>query len=237
MKGILNRNQIKYIAIIAMIIDHIAWTFVPITSVLGQVMHVIGRLTGPTMAFMIAEGYVHTRDVKKYAVRLGIFALISWPPFSLFENGVWPSLSLSVIYPLFLGLIAVWMWDKSEASKGSKIAALVGLCILSIVGDWAFMDVLWVFFFYIYRDRPKAKWIAFSIVALFEVGFSQLMSITTGHPFRQAFQWGVFLVIPILSYCYNGEPGSKKPFHKWFFYIFYPGHLLILYILKCIFLK
>ena len=92
MKGILNRNQIKYIAIIAMIIDHIAWAFVPTTSVLGQVMHVIGRLTGPTMAFMIAEGYVHTRDVKKYAIRLGIFALISWPPFSLFENGVWPSL-------------------------------------------------------------------------------------------------------------------------------------------------
>ena len=59
MKGILNRNQIKYIAIIAMIIDHIAWAFVPITSVLGQVMHVIGRLTGPTMAFMIAEGHGH----------------------------------------------------------------------------------------------------------------------------------------------------------------------------------
>ena len=56
-----------------MLIDHIAWAFVPTASLLGQVMHVIGRLTGPTMAYMLAEGYHYTRNVKKYAMRLGIF--------------------------------------------------------------------------------------------------------------------------------------------------------------------
>ena len=235
MKPFLNRNHIKYIAIIAMLIDHIAWAFVPSITVLGQIMHIIGRLTGPTMAFMIAEGYVHTRDVKKYAIRLGAFALISWPPFALFEKGQWPTLAFPVIYPLFLGLLAICVWDRMEAEKGSKITAIVCLCILSLVGDWAFMDVLWALFFFIYRDNPKAKWTAFSIIAALEVGFCQFAVFRSEHPFRQVFQFGVFLVIPILEYLYNGKPGSKKAFHKWFFYIFYPAHLLILYFLKLYF--
>ena len=84
-KGFLNRNQLKYLVIAAMLIDHIAWAFVPTASLLGQVMHVIGRLTGPTMAYMLAEGYHYTRNVKKYAMRLGFFAVISWLPFSYFD--------------------------------------------------------------------------------------------------------------------------------------------------------
>lgn len=77
----LNRNQMKYLVIVAMLIDHIAWSFVPMHTVLGQIMHFIGRLTGPTMAYFLAEGYLHTRNVKKYVTRLGIFALLSWIPF------------------------------------------------------------------------------------------------------------------------------------------------------------
>lgn len=53
----LNRNELKYLVIIAMLIDHIAWAFVPTASLLGQIMHIIGRLTGPTMAYMLADGY------------------------------------------------------------------------------------------------------------------------------------------------------------------------------------
>ena len=58
----LNRNQLKYLVIVAMLIDHIAWGFVPLESVAGQVMHFIGRLTGPTMGYFLAEGYIHTRN-------------------------------------------------------------------------------------------------------------------------------------------------------------------------------
>ena len=81
----LNRNQLKYLVIVAMLIDHIAWAFVPLDTLLGQVMHGIGRLTGPTMAYFVAEGYHYTRNVRKYAVRLGVFALFSWVPFVYFE--------------------------------------------------------------------------------------------------------------------------------------------------------
>ena len=60
----MNRNQIKYLVIFAMLIDHIAWAWVPTASPLGQVMHFFGRLTGPTMAYFVAEGYIHTHNVK-----------------------------------------------------------------------------------------------------------------------------------------------------------------------------
>ena len=135
-KGFLNRNQLKYLVIVAMLIDHIAWAFVPTASLLGQVMHVIGRLTGPTMAYMLAEGYHYTRNVKKYAMRLGIFAVISWLPFSYFERGCIHS-AFGVIYTLFLSLLAIWLWDKGKCSVLWKQLGTLGLCLLSIFGDWA----------------------------------------------------------------------------------------------------
>lgn len=88
----LNRNQIKYVAIIAMLIDHIAWGFVdPIHPLLGQIMHFIGRFTGPTMAFFVGQGYIYTRDVKKYQLRLGLCALASWGRSSTLSSAISPS--------------------------------------------------------------------------------------------------------------------------------------------------
>ena len=180
----LNRNELKYLVIIAMLIDHIAWAFVPTASLLGQIMHIIGRLTGPTMAYMLADGYYYTRSVEKYACRLGIFALLSWIPFSYFELGH--------------------------------------------IGDWAIFDILYALFFFCYRNNPQKKWTAFCMLTLFCCGN---MLATT--PWWLAFfQVGIFLVFPLIQFGYNGKSGSKKPFHKWFFYVFYPLHLLVLGILR-----
>ncbi|MDE6052401.1 MAG: conjugal transfer protein TraX, partial [Lachnospiraceae bacterium] len=171
---------IKYLVIIAMLIDHIAWAFVPMNTVLDQVMHFIGRLTGPTMAYFLAEGYLHTRNVKKYAARLGIFALLSWIPFIFFEYGTLPItiiegkpirgifLYLSskkitiafypffcVIYTLLLSLLAIWLWDKGRCPKRCKVFGIIGICILSTPGDWPVFDVLFALYFFIYREQPK----------------------------------------------------------------------------------
>lgn len=66
----LNATQIKTIAIIAMLIDHIAWAFIPTNSLLGQIMHCIGRITAPTMCYFIAQGYLHTSSFSRYLRRL-----------------------------------------------------------------------------------------------------------------------------------------------------------------------
>ena len=228
MKISLNRNQIKYLAIIAMLIDHLAWKMFDTMSVTGQIMHFIGRLTGPTMAIMVAEGYQYTRNVKKYALRLGLFALISWVPFSLFETGTPFAPQFGVIYTLFLGLMAICVWDRTKLPKWLKIVIIVLLCILSLFGDWPIFDVLWPFFLFIYRDDKKKKWTSFIVITIIECVFIIGLSILGGQPFAQLFQLGAFMVPVIFLYFYNGESGSRHPFHKWFFYIFYPLHLLIL---------
>ena len=239
----MNQNQIKYLVIVAMLIDHIAWAFVPTASVLGQIMHFIGRLTGPTMAYFIVEGYQHTRNVKKYALRLGIFALISWAPYVLFEGGKLPIVIdehgvniqpyFGVIYTLFLSLLAVWLWDKGECRHWQKIVCIVGLCLLSILGDWPIFDILYAVFFFIYREEPKRKWTAYSIISAAEVVLLMSLNIICNiNPLEQFFQIGVFMVPLLIELCYNGERGSKRPVHKWFFYIFYPAHLLILALIK-----
>lgn len=239
-----------------MLVDHIAWAFVPLDSVLGQVMHFVGRLTGPTMAYFLAEGYLHTRNVKRYAVRLGIFALLSWIPFCLFEFGSLPvtirtgspvafmtgiQLYLEtsnmtvviypwfgVIYTLLLSLLAIWLWDKGRCPKWCKVLGVIGLCLLSVFGDWPVFDILYALFFFCYRDKPKDKWMAFSITTVCSFFFG-------GISFTGLYQLGIFMVPFLLHFCYNGKSGSRKPVHKWFFYIFYPAHLLLLGILKILF--
>lgn len=223
----LNRNQLKYLVIFAMLIDHIAWAFVPMDSVLGQAMHFIGRLTGPTMAYFVAEGYSHTRNVKKYALRLGIFALLSWLPFSYFESGT-IGLHFGVIYTLFLGLLAIWLWDKGRCTQEVKLLGVFGLCALSVLGDWPVFDVLFCLLFFVFRENPRKKWTAFCAVALV-----CCLNVFYSDPWWSGlFMLGIFCVPLLLHFFYHGKNGSKKPFHKWFFYVFYPAHLLVLAIIR-----
>lgn len=237
--GCLNRNQIKYIVIIAMLIDHIAWGFVDaVNPLLGGVMHFFGRLTGPTMAYFVGEGYHYTKDVAKYQKRLGIFAIISWFPFVWFEYGVLPIYfeqgkpmiipAQSVIFTLFLGLTAIRLWESSKGNKPIKVIGILLLCLLSCIGDWAFMNVLGCLFVHIYRNNPKAKWIAFTLTFLLPNVLLLLLAGFSG----MWFQFGVLLVPLMLYFLYNGKSGSKAGFHKWFFYLFYPAHLVVLAILR-----
>ena len=85
----INRIQLQWIAIVAMVVDHVAWGFVPFASVQGQVMHVFGRLTIPIMCFFIAEGMKKTRSVKKYTSRIASFAILSVVPFWLFFGKIY----------------------------------------------------------------------------------------------------------------------------------------------------
>ena len=130
---------------------------------------------------------------------------------------------------LLLGLLAIWLWDKGRCPKWCKVCGIVGLCLISFIGDWMCFNVLWCLFFFVYRDRPKDKWFAFSAVALSCCLLDRLLS---GAWWRSLFQLGIFLVPLLLHFGYNGEPGSKRAVHKWFFYVFYPAHLLVLTLLK-----
>ena len=231
-RGFINRNVLKYIVIVAMLIDHIAELFESsIDPTVYHIMRFIGRLTGPTMAFFLAEGAKYTRDIAKYQKRLAIFAAISWLPFLFANPGPQKLISSpfnlifqSVIFTLFLGITAIRLWNSNRYDKQSKIILTVGLCLISIIGDWMIMDVLAPLFMYLYRDDKKKRYIAVTLAYL------PMMLIVLIHDGWH--QLGVLMVPLIIFFCYNGKGGKKNAFNKWFFYIFYPAHLLILGIIK-----
>lgn len=231
----LNRNQLKYMVIIAMVIDHIAWSFVDrVNPLAGGTMHFIGRLTGPTMAYFVGEGYRYTGDAGRYQKRLALFALLSWAPYVYFKYGTLPvcfedgqwivNPIQSVIYTLFLGLTAIRLWENQKLTGPLKVMGVILLCLLSCIGDWAVTDVLACLLVHIYRNHPRAKWTAYTLTFL----LPQVLTVWLAGFEGNWFQLGVVLAPLMLILFYNGEEGSKAPLHKWFFYFFYPLHLLAL---------
>ena len=153
-KKYLSANVLKYIAIIAMTIDHIAWNFVDKMTPLGQCMHIIGRLTLPIMSFFIAEGYYKTSNIKKYITRLSIFAVISAFAYSFCSYGFDISNynNFGVIYTLLLGLISIIVWN-ADFELVFKYAIIIALCLISLFGDWPIFGILYCLTFAIYHNN------------------------------------------------------------------------------------
>lgn len=230
-KFYLTGNILKFIAIIAMTIAHIAQGFVPYDppSTLGTFMHMIGRTAGPIMFYFAVEGYHHTRNIKKYLSRLAVFAVVSWFPFSYFLNGgvmttqsiLQSYLYINVIYTIFLGVLAIYVRRKLK-NPIAKTILILFLLILSAFADWGYWGVIIILVFDYFYGSFKKQALGYCIIALLNVILN--MSIL---------ELGMF--IPILLLCfYNGQRGKGGAFAKWFFYIYYPLHLLILGFLQAV---
>ena len=228
----LSGTTIKFIAIAAMLLDHIAWAFVPTYSVLGQVMHIIGRITASVMCFFIVEGYYHTRDIEKYILRLAVFAIISHVPFVFFETGkITLSGNTGVIYTLLLSLLSLIAYENIK-SKPLKILAIVTLCFFSMMGDWMFIAILMTLNFARHRENFKKLAIGHILISVFTI---LILGGLTGNISGMLFQLGMVLALPLI-YFYNGQKGEFSvkhyKFSKWLFYVFYPAHLIVLGIIK-----
>ena len=214
-ESIMSSSSLKIVACAAMLLDHVAWTWFSVSSPVGIVMHIIGRITMPVMAFMIAEGYVHTHDITRYVVRLLVFAIISDFPFILFERS---TIRHDVIFTLLFGLLAIWILD-SRIPIFFRYILVAFFLIFSLCFDWVFIGVLLCVFFW--RFRGNFLGVSFSVV---------LCSILAAIIFGQWWQLGMILSLPLL-YLYNGSRGNSS---KWGFYIFYPAHLLALSVLRAV---
>lgn len=215
----LSAYTIKLIAISAMLIDHIAWRFVPTASVTGAVMHIIGRLTFPIMCFLISEGFYYTKSRKKYITRMILFAFLSQLPYSYFHIGGIAFYQLNVMFTLLFGLIALCIW-KSQLKQSTKMILIISLCTVSLFADWSYYGVLYCLTFCANRNNFNKQMKYFLIV-------SALLVITSiQHDITNLYTVGVLLVLPILK-MYNGERGGYA-WSKWIFYIFYPLHLIVI---------
>ncbi|MFM9329058.1 TraX family protein [Paenibacillus mesotrionivorans] len=222
----LSSNAFKVIAIITMFADHLSVWLVPRGTGLDLVLHTFGRLAAPIMCYLIAEGCVHTSNVRKYITRLFGFAVISHFPFVLFFGLKWWQ-ATSVIWGLLLGLIALAVCLRTNHSLLRKLTTVIVCCLLAWTADWNYIAVLWIVFFGILRDRFRLQMICYSVIGVTLYILPGILNMGQGAIFR----FGILLAIPLFA-LYNGQRGKKSNVIKWGFYIFYPAHLLILYIIR-----
>lgn len=194
-------------------------------------MRLIGRMAFPIYCFLLVEGFLHTRSVKKYALRLLGFAFLSEIPFDLALKGkIWDNSYSNVFFTLFLALSAIWgisyiekiheFWKekKWDAFLGVLITVGLGSFLLAVCGglaemvlnsDYGFAGVLAVVVMYLFRKTKESGFCA-GVFALSI--FSSTTEITA-----------LCMLYPLMKY-----DGSRGKSIKYVFYAFYPVHLLIL---------
>ncbi|TLG72543.1 TraX family protein [Culicoidibacter larvae] len=232
----INHVQLKWIAAITMLIDHIGVVFN------GPIwLQIIGRLSFPIFAFCIAQGYVHTRDIKQYMLRMlgfGMGMQLLLILFTWITRTTLPTSTFNIFITLSFGLAAIWFYDLIP----NKIMALAVIFFGGILADVMPIDygaygIFMIVAFYIFRDSKPKMAIAMVVLNLL-LSLSLLFgSFIPSQALAQFFtinaniQWfSLLALIPI--FLYNGELGKHEM--KYFFYIFYPAHLIILYVLAIV---
>lgn len=206
----INGYQLKMLAVILMVIDHIGYLLFPQYNILRN----IGRIAFPIFAFLIAEGMFYTKNPEKYLLRLGIFAFIAEIPFDLFLKGqMFYSSKQNVFFTLLLGASCIYIYlyvDHVIAKFPLMIAMIYMADYLNT--DYAVGGVMMILAFYFTRGNLLSN-------TCFLAGINYCFY--SGNQ-----NYATLAMIPIAMY--NGEKGRES---KYFFYWFYPVHLIIL---KCI---
>ena len=236
--GGLTSNMLRTIAVLLMLSDHIWATAMN----LGDWMTYIGRMAFPIFAFQIAEGFVHTSNFKKYALRLLSFAIVTEIPFNFFYSSRWFNpYHQNVLFTLLLGLLAIKVIDGLKKDKtgkniGLSVLYLFLILIASVIGfvDYGHLGMLTVVMFYIMRDFPFA-WLGQLVgMVLINIVFFEGLVFPV-ELFGKTFEipshgFAVFALIPI--WLYSGRKGKSSKAMQYGFYAFYPVHMLILYLIK-----
>lgn len=237
----LNGANLKHLAIFFMAIDHIGAALIEpgllqtglITMqdteyILYMVLRVLGRFSFPMFCFFLVEGFFHTHDMVKYLQNLLIFAVISEIPFDLALRGrLWDWEHQNVFFTLALGFIAIWIAQALQekcAMQPDKNGTLryqmyILLFVLGLAGiaeliraDYGAVGVAVIYVLYAFKPQ-KTKGAVWAWVVL-----------TLGNTLE-------FFCFPFILAvkAYNGQRGKQN---KYFFYLFYPAHLLVLYMMR-----
>lgn len=222
----LNRNQLKIIAAIAMLLDHVGKIFLPHVLVL----QVVGRIAFPIFAFFIAEGMRYTKNKKRYLINMSVFACVSQVPYMLLFGA---RLNILFTFLLALGLIEMLEYVKKNNFGQSgyvtfAITIIIALLLTLVMPfDYGFVGVLLVILLY-YLKNTNHRYIAICGCMLFLSLQLMLFGVMT----FGLMQLASIFAIPLLM-VYDGSAGNKNL--KYFFYLFYPLHMFVIYILNMIF--
>lgn len=226
----LTANKLKIIAIISMFFDHFVAVFIQHDSIQGILLRIPGRISAPIICYFVAEGYFYTSNKNKYILRLVIFALISHVPYNLlFGFGFFQA--TSIIWGLALGLIALTVIKDDRYNIVVKVLVLLLACFLSLRANWNFVAVLWIVGFGLFRGNLKHQMYSFIIIGVIFHLIPTFIYFGFSHSlYPHWYQLAFIIAIPFLL-MYNGKLGKKSKTLSLLFYTFYPGHMLLLYLI------
>ena len=215
-KGIFSGSTLKIIAVVTMLIDHIASRilYAEEYAVLYKIMRYTGRISFPIFCFLLVEGFFHTRNVKKYMLRLAIFSVISEIPFDMSRTGrfVLEFNHQNVFFTLLIGLVVIFFMDKFKSNGIIQCVICAAGCLLAyfMKTDYRYYGILQIAAFYYFSQMWLIKDLCVSWV-----------NICMGQP----------TAIAALGFTelYNGKRGLNL---KYLFYVFYPLHLIVLYFIR-----
>ena len=217
--GLLSGDQLKVIALISMTVDHIGYALVPGCTIL----RIVGRIAFVLYAFLLAEGCRHTHSMRAYIGRLAMFALISEIPFTLMvANRLFLWGRQNVFFTLLYAACSIgaarWIYSRIGGGKGKVLALfplLVGMLLArAFRSDYSWAGVLTVYVFY-YLNRYLSLQLLAVLALRLRQGWLQ--------------SCGVAAFVPIALY--NGEKGRAPSWFKWVFYVYYPAHLFVIWLI------
>lgn len=213
-----NSYQLKLWGCLFMLTDHIGYLLLPQFFFL----RIIGRLAFPLFAFMLANGYRHTRSRGKYLLRLALFGALFQPVYALCMD----TAMLNIFATLALGLLAIIAGQRLRgrfAALGEALAwlsaLLIGLLAQAVGADYGLYGVLLIFSaerFFTQKEKLAISWLsinALTLTSLVPLAPTQVFSL---------------LALPLI-YAYNGERGRGS---RWLFYAFYVLHIPLLYLIR-----
>lgn len=233
----LNAFQLKLLMSALMFLSHLHYinNFIPIE--VAYVFNIISRCVAPMFAYFAVEGIIHTRNLKKYCIRLSIFAGIIFVGNAIL-NAIFNAFSKSlrdnrqvlyiknnVIFTLALGVIvvALILWGKNKqpiARRGLYSISIICFIVGFLWGEWGTVILPFMIVNYFFHDKKVFRYLSYGLIEIIAILL----------PFSEPFY---FLVFPFIL-LYNGERGPNTRFSKAFFYIFYPTHLWIIAIINFI---
>lgn len=222
MNGFYSRTFLQWIAVVTMLFDHIGCILISSEQYpeLYSLLRIVGRLSFPIFCFLLAQGVCYTSNIRKYIIRIAVFAVLAEIPFNLalFGRIYYPNRQ-SVMMTLLIGLLVLSVLKKVTESNQSVhykwaicfLAIFAGCMTASLLKtDYSFWGVLWITSFYLLRNHFRPRIACITAIALGMGSFE----------------------IPALFALYfteNYHPLSKKKMPKYVLYLFYPVHLLLLY--------
>lgn len=220
----LDTNFLKLIAIVSMTVDHVGKIFFPG----NMAMAVIGRIAFPLFAYCLVVGCLYTRDYGRYILRLTIFALISQPLYNLAFHPTWAEFwqeffSLNIFFTLIAGVMAVQALMNFRQNWWMLLIALAMELLIGL--DYGLYGIILMMIFYLCRNNSLLS----ALVVFMWMAISGIPGdfVHIG-PLGLDRQFFAVLALPLIYLHTNVHP----KINRYFFYAFYPAHLLLIFLAR-----